>query len=78
MCQARPSRVIRIESDVAWVEQDRQELPVSLIGIGTVSVGDYIYHHAGLALERIDADVAKEILSMLDELASMPDWTVEP
>lgn len=77
MCQARPSRVVRVESDVAWIDQHGQQVPVSLLGVGNVNVGEYVYHHAGLALKRIDADVAKEILSLLDEMGSMPDWTAE-
>ncbi len=68
MCQAVPARVVRIEPDVAWIDQAGEEIPVSLLGVGEVAVGDYVYHHAGLALERLDPATAEEILSVLDEL----------
>ncbi len=68
MCQAVPMRVVRVEPDVAWVDQGGEEVQVSLLGVGEVEVGDYVYHHAGLALERLDPETAEEILSVLDEL----------
>jgi hydrogenase expression/formation protein HypC len=68
MCRAVPAQVVRVESDIAWVEQNGQEIPVSLLGVGSVNVGEYVYHHAGLALERLDAETAALILSVLDEL----------
>ncbi len=71
MCQAVPARVLRVESDVAWVDQNGREVPVSLLGVGEVNVGEYVYHHAGLALERLEPDMALEILSVLDELDSI-------
>ncbi len=77
MCQAVPARVVRVESNVAWIEQDGQETPVSLLGLGEVNVGDYVYHHAGLALERLEPDLAQEILSVLDELDSILQWEDE-
>lgn len=68
MCQAVPARVVRVEPDVAWIDQSGEEVPVSLLGVGEVAVGDYVYHHAGLALQRLDPATAEEILSALDEL----------
>ena len=71
MCQAIPAQVIRVESDVAWIDQNGREVPISLLGVGEVNVGEYVYHHAGLALERLEPDMALEILSVLDELDSI-------
>ncbi len=71
MCQAIPAQVIRVESDVAWIDQNGREVPISLLGVGEVNVGEYVYHHAGLALERLKPDMALEILSVLDELDSI-------
>jgi hydrogenase maturation factor len=36
-----------------------------------VVAGDYVYHHAGLALARIDPDEAVLMLATLDELAAL-------
>ncbi len=77
MCQAIPARVVRVESGVAWIDQEGQEVPISLIGLGEVNVGDYVYHHAGLGLERLEPEMAKEILSVLEELNSILNWTDE-
>ncbi len=77
MCQAIPARVVRVESEVAWIDQEGQEVPISLIGLGEVDVGDYVYHHAGLGLERLEPEMAKEILSVLEELNSILNWTDE-
>ena len=77
MCQAVPARVVRVEQDVAWIDQNGREVPVSLLGVGEVKVGEYVYHHAGLALERLDPEIALEILSVLDELDSILKWTDE-
>ncbi len=71
MCQAVPARVVRVETGVAWIDQGGQEIPVSLLGIGEVNVGEYVYHHAGLALERLEPDMAMAILSVLDDLESI-------
>ncbi len=43
--------MLRIEGDQAWVE--KSGAPVSLLGIHQVKPGDYIFHHAGLALGRV-------------------------
>jgi hydrogenase expression/formation protein HypC len=74
MCQTIPVRVSRIEGDVAWVLPDGGhefgllEQPVSLLGVEGVAAGDYILHHAGLALTRIEPEEAETILALLEEL----------
>ena len=73
MCRGAPARVARIEDDVAWVEQpdDAELLPVSLLGVEGVAVGDYLFHHAGLALTRLDPEDALDILNALVELDAL-------
>ena len=68
MCRAVPALVTRIEGDVAWVDERGREQAVSLLGLTGVKLGDYVYCHAGLALERLSAAEAREILDVLLEL----------
>lgn len=80
MCRAVPARVLRIDQDVAWIEDEGRESPVSLLGVEDVSTGDYVFHHAGLALARVEPDEAAAILAAYDELESLyaPDMEDEP
>jgi len=78
MCQAIPAQVVRLDGEIAWIEQNGRDVPISLIGLGEVNVGDYVYHHAGLGLERLEPDLAKEILSVLEEMDSILSGTDEP
>ena len=77
MCQALPARVTRVEGDTAWIEhparagEPSRTSRVSLLGVSGVIAGDYVYHHAGLALARIDPEEAALLLAALDELAAL-------
>jgi hydrogenase expression/formation protein HypC len=69
MCQAIPARVVRIHGDLAWVEGS--EASISLLGLDGVAIGDYILHHAGLALTRIEPDEAEAIAAAFRELDAL-------
>jgi hydrogenase expression/formation protein HypC len=69
MCQARPARVVRIHGDRAWVEGS--EASVSLLGVDGIAAGDYILHHAGLALGKIDPDEAAAITEAFRDLETL-------
>lgn len=71
MCLAIPLRVLRVEDAVAWVEERGTERAISLLGVDGVQPGDYIYAHAGLALERLDPVFAQDVLAALTELAAL-------
>lgn len=71
MCRGIPTPVARIAGDVAWVVEDGREHPVSLLGVEGVAVGDYVYHHAGLALSRLDPEDAELVLAALAELDAL-------
>lgn len=74
MCRAIPSRVTRVEGDVAWIiDEDGAEQQVSLISVPDVAAGDYVYHHAGLALQRLDAAEAEEVIAAYAELDALAD-----
>ncbi|MBV8084757.1 MAG: HypC/HybG/HupF family hydrogenase formation chaperone [Chloroflexi bacterium] len=69
MCRALPARVERISGDMAWLEG--QAAPVLLIGVDGVAVGDYVIHHAGLVLSRLDPAEAQAIAMAFDELDAL-------
>ena len=68
MCLAIPMRVVEIEGAVARVEEGgvRREVRVDLVE--GVKVGDYVIVHAGIAIERLDEEEARETLRLLEEV----------
>jgi hydrogenase maturation factor len=69
--------VTRVEGETAWIEQPAspgepaRTSRVSLPGMVGVAAGDYVYHHAGLALARVDPEEAALVLAAWDELAAL-------
>jgi len=70
MCLAIPMRVMSISGPVAHVEEGgvRREVRVDLIE--SVSIGDYVIVHAGVAIERLDAHEAEETRRLFAEMFS--------
>jgi hydrogenase maturation factor len=77
MCRALPARVVRVEGEIAWVtpatDHTATPTPVLLAGIDDVAVGDCIFHHAGLALSRLEPEEVDLILEVWDELLALDD-----
>ena len=71
MCQALPARVVRIDGTRAWVQGS--EASVSLLGVDDIAVGDYIVHHAGLALGKVEPEEAQAIAEAFRELEALYD-----
>ena len=63
------------EQDVETRGRVVEFAPVSLLAVDGVGVGDYVFHHAGLALARVEPDEAREILEALGELDAL--WEAE-
>ncbi|HVB96705.1 MAG TPA: HypC/HybG/HupF family hydrogenase formation chaperone [Chloroflexota bacterium] len=68
MCRSVPARLLRIDGMTGFVEADGTEQAVSLLAVADVTVGDYVYYQAGLALAKLDPDEAREILAILAEI----------
>ena len=77
MCRAFPARVVRVDGETAWIDDEGREHAVSLLGVEGVAVGDYVYHHAGLALQRLEPEEASAVLAAYAELAALWD-TADP
>lgn len=75
MCLAIPSRIERIDGDVALVDTAGQQRAVSLMLLGEpVAVGDYVLVQLGrFAYERLDAEHAQTTLRLMTELSAGAD-----
>jgi hydrogenase expression/formation protein HypC len=67
MCLAIPSKIIRIENQVATIDVDGVRRNASLLLLDGAQVGDYVIVHAGFAIHKIDEAEAMESLKLLKE-----------
>ena len=70
MCLAIPSRITKIENEMAVIDVDGVQRQASLLLLPDAEVGDYVIVHAGFAIQRIDAAAARETLKLLKEAAA--------
>ena len=73
MCLAIPSRITKIENDMAVIDADGVRREVSILLIEDARVGDYVIVHAGFAIRKIDEAEAEESLRLLREAAAAFD-----
>ena len=73
MCLAIPSRITKIDNDMAVIDVDGVQREASLLLIEDARVGDYVIVHAGFAIRKIDEDEAAESLRLLREAAAAFD-----
>ena len=72
MCVAIPGRVTSIDGMRAQVDFKGNLVPVN-IGVVDPKVGDYVLVHAGCAIEVMNEDRAKEIISLFEELEELEE-----
>ncbi len=65
MCLALPAEIIDVNGQDAVGEVDGVRVPISLMLLDGVTVGDYVILHVGYALSKIDADAARKQLDMM-------------
>jgi len=73
MCLAVPMKVIEVTGATALVEQAGVTRSVRVDFLPELAMGDYVLVHAGLAIERVDAEEAAETLRLLKEIADAAD-----
>jgi len=66
MCLAIPSKITRIENNMATIDVDGVQREASLLLLEDAGVGDYVIVHAGFAIHKIDEAAAKETLKFLN------------
>ena len=71
MCLAIPSKIVKIEDNVATIDVDGVRREASLLLVENPVVGDYVIVHAGFAINKINEEDALESLKLLREAASL-------
>jgi hydrogenase expression/formation protein HypC len=70
MCIGFPGKIISIDENnyaIIDIGGTRREVCLDVVD-EDVKLGDYVISHAGFAIHRIDEDLAKEKLQLLEEL----------
>jgi len=71
MCLAIPSKIIRIENNIATIDVDGVQREASLLLLEDPQVGDYVIVHAGFAINKINEEHALESLKLLREAVAL-------
>ena len=71
MCLAIPSKIVKIENNVATIDVDGVRRQASLLLVENPEVGDYVIVHAGFAINKINEKDALESLNLIREAASL-------
>ena len=71
MCLAIPSKIVKIENNVATIDVDGVQREASLLLIENPRIGDYVIVHAGFAINKINEEDALESLKLMREAASL-------
>jgi hydrogenase expression/formation protein HypC len=67
MCLAIPSKITKIENNMATIDVEGVQREVSLLLLEDARVGDYVIVHAGFAIQKLDEAAAQETLDLLRE-----------
>ena len=73
MCLAIPSKIIKIENNMAVIDVEGVQREASLLLIDDAKVGDYVIVHAGYAINKLDEQYAKETLDLMREVFLPPE-----
>jgi len=71
MCLAIPSKIVKIENNVATIDVAGVRREASLLLVENPNVGDYVIVHAGFAINKINEEDAMESLNLIREAASL-------
>lgn len=67
MCLAVPMKLISIEGTAGIAEQGDVSIPVNLMLMETLKIGDYIIVHAGFAIQKMSEEEALETIEIYRE-----------
>jgi hydrogenase expression/formation protein HypC len=73
MCLAIPSKIVKIENNMATIDVDGVQRKASLLLLEDAAVGEYVIVHAGFAINKLDEAGALETLNLLREAAALVD-----
>lgn len=67
MCLAIPSKITKIENNMATIDVEGVQREASLLLLEDAQVGNYVIVHAGFAIKMLDEAAAQETLDLLRE-----------
>ena len=67
MCLAIPSRITKIENNMATIDVEGVQREASLLLLEDARVGEYVIVHAGFAISKLDEAAARETIDLLRE-----------
>ena len=73
MCVAYPGKILSIENHHARVDFTGSVVPVVVpvnISMVDVAPGDYVLVHAGMAIQKVETEEAKEWIALFRDLES--------
>lgn len=70
MCVAAPGKVIEINGNTAVIDYNGNKINANK-GIVDVKIGDYALVHAGLIIQIIPEDEAKNMIDIFNELGEL-------
>lgn len=70
MCVAAPGKIIEINNDTAVIDYNGNKVRAD-IGIVDAKIGDYVLVHAGLIIQVLPEDEAKNMLELFEELGEL-------
>jgi hydrogenase expression/formation protein HypC len=73
MCLAIPSKITKIENNMATIDVEGVQRQASLLLLEDARVGDYVFVHAGFAIQKLDEAAARETLDLLREAIAAVD-----
>ena len=70
MCVAAPGKVIEINGDTAVIDYNGNKVNANK-GIVDIKIGDYVLVHAGLIIQVLPEDEAKNMPELFEELSEL-------
>jgi hydrogenase expression/formation protein HypC len=71
MCLAIPSKIVKLENNIATIDVDGVRRTASMLLLEDAKVGDWVIVHAGFAIQKLDEEGALETIRLLKETVSM-------
>ena len=73
MCLAIPSKITKIENNMATIDVEGIQREASLLLLEDARVGDYVIVHAGFAIQKLDEKSALETLQTFRDLGLLEE-----
>ena len=73
MCLAIPSKITKIDNNMATIDVEGVQREASLLLLEDARVGDYVIVHAGFAIQKLDESAAQETIDLLREAIAAVD-----